>query len=126
MISSCRNVCLLVSIGSLLLSLSVAPGCCKRRVGTREEAVRTDNTAGIERAGVTVTKEVPHSKETIPEIRDREITNPLPAREDTAIHSHKILRPVNDNCERTERTSEDISMKAAWYTLSAGGWFPSP
>lgn len=102
MIPACRNVFLLVSIGSLLLSLSVAPGCCKRCFGTREKAVRTDNTAGTEHAGVTVTKEVPHSKETIPEIRDREMTNPLPARGDTAIHSHKILRTGNDNCMRTE------------------------
>jgi hypothetical protein len=102
MIPACRNVFLLVSIGSLLLSLSVAPGCCNRCFGTREKAVRTDNTAETERAGVTVTKEVPHSKETIPEIRDREMTNPPPAKVDTAIHSHKIPRAGNDNCERTE------------------------
>jgi hypothetical protein len=102
LIPACRNAFLLVSIGSLLLSLSVAPGCCKRCFGTREKAVLTDNTAGIERAGVTVTKEVPHSKETIPEIRGRERTNPLPAREDTAIHSHKIPRAGNDNGMMTE------------------------
>jgi len=102
LIPACRNVFLLVSICSLLLSLSVAPGCCKRCFGTGEEAVRTDNTAGIERAGVTVTKEVPHSKETIHEIRDREMTNPPPAREDTAIHSHKIPRVGKDNDMRTE------------------------
>jgi hypothetical protein len=102
MIPACRNIFLLVSIGSLLLSLSVSPGCCKRCSGTREKAVRTDNTAETERAGVTVTKEIPHSKETIPEIRDREMTNPPPAKVDTAIHSHKIPRAGNDNCERTE------------------------
>lgn len=74
------------------------------RLGTSgvEEAGRTGNTEGIERAGVTVTKEVPHSKETIPEIRDRESANPPPARVDTAIPSHKIPRAGNDNCERTE------------------------
>ena len=102
MIPACRNVFLLVSIGSLLLSLSVAPGCCNRCFGTREKAVLTDNTAGAGPAGVTVTKEVPHSKETIPETRDREMTNPPPAREDTAIHSHKIPRTGNDNVMRTE------------------------
>jgi hypothetical protein len=57
--------------------------------------------AGIEH-GVPVTKEVPHSKETIPEIRDREKTNPLPPRGDTAIHPHKIPRPGNDNEMRSE------------------------
>jgi hypothetical protein len=97
-IPACRKVFLLVSIGILLLSLFVATGCCKRCFGTREEAMRTDNTSGIERAGVTVTMEVPHSKETILEIRDRERTNPLPAREDTAIHSHRIPRAGKDNC----------------------------
>jgi hypothetical protein len=99
---ACRNVSLLISIVSLLLSLSMAPGCCKRCFGTREEAVLTDKTVETERAGVTVTKEVPHSKETIPETRDREMTNPLPSRVDTAIHSHKFPRAGNDNCDRTE------------------------
>ena len=98
MIPAGRNAFLLVSIGSLLLSLSVAPGCCKRCCMTREKAVRTDNTAEAERAGVTVTKEVPHSEETVPEIMDREKTHPLPARGDTAIHSHKIPRGGNENC----------------------------
>jgi hypothetical protein len=102
MIPACRNVFLLVSIGCLLLLLFLTPGCRKRCIGTSEKAVVTDNTAGIERAGVTVTKEVPHSKETIHEIRDREMTNPPPAREDTAIHSHKIPRVGKDNDMRTE------------------------
>jgi hypothetical protein len=102
MIPACRYVFLLVSIASLVLSLSVAPGCCKRCSGTREKAVRTDNTAGTERVGVTVTKEVPHSKETIPEIKDREIGNPPPTRPDTAIHPHTIPRAGNDNGARTE------------------------
>lgn len=92
-----RNIFLLVSIGGLLLSLSVEPGCCKRCCMTREKAVRTDNTAGSEHPGVTVTKEVPHSKETISDIEEREGTNPLPPRGDTAIHSHKIPRSGNDN-----------------------------
>lgn len=102
MIPACRNFFLLISIGSLLLGLSVAPGCCKRRCGTGEKSALVDNTAGIERAGVPVTKEVPHSKETISEIRDREKTNPLPARGDTAIHPHKIPRAGNDNDMRQE------------------------
>jgi len=102
LIPACRNVFLLVSIASLLLSLSVAPGCCNRCVGTREKPAPADNSADSGSVGVTVTKEVPHSKETIPEIRDREMTNPPPAKVDTAIHSHKIPRAGNDNTERTE------------------------
>ncbi len=72
MIPAYRNVFLPVFIGSLLLFLSAAPAVLQPcgRHGS---------------AGVTVTKEVPHSKETIPEIMDRERTNPLPARGDTAI-----------------------------------------
>jgi hypothetical protein len=58
--------------------------------------------AEIERAGVPVTKEVPHSAETIHEIRDREKTSPLPAREDTAIPFHRIPRGGNDNDTRRE------------------------
>ncbi len=59
--------------------------------------VPADNTAVTERGGVPVTKEVPHSEETIPEIRDREMTDPLPPRGDRAIHPHKIPRTGSDN-----------------------------
>ena len=97
MIPACRNVLAPVLLAGLLLSLSVTPACCKRGIGTREQAAGTDNTMGTERAGVTVTKEVPHSKETVPEIMERERTNPLPAREDMAIRSPKIQRTGNDN-----------------------------
>ena len=102
MILACRNVFLLVSIGSLLLSLSVAPGCCKRWCGTGQNAARAENSAGTGSVGATVTKEVPHSKETLSETREREMTNPHPARGDTAIRSHRIPRTGNDDCERTE------------------------
>lgn len=102
MIPACRNIFLLLSIGILLIGLSVAPGCCRRCCGTREKSAKADNTEWIERAGVPMTKEVPHSEETIPEIRDREMVNPLPARGDTAIHSHKIPRAGNDNGMRSE------------------------
>ena len=101
-IPALRKVSLLVSIGGLLLGLSVGPGCGKGWTGTGQDAARAENTAGTGSTGVPVTKEVPHSKETIPEIKDREKTNPLPARGDTAIHSHKIPRAGNDNCGGTE------------------------
>ena len=97
-----RNVFRGICLGSLLLSLSAAPGCCRRCIETREKGAPADNAAGTEHPGVTVTKEVPHSKETISEIRDRERTHPLPARGDKAIHSHKIPRPGTDNGTRTE------------------------
>ena len=99
MIHGFRNGFLLASIGSLLLTLSVAPGCCHRCHGTRENAARTGIGAEAGIAGVKVTKEVPHSKETLSEAMDRERTAPLPPRGDTEMPSHKILRTWNDNCE---------------------------
>ncbi|MCL5884133.1 MAG: hypothetical protein M1377_02070 [Deltaproteobacteria bacterium] len=83
------------AIGALLVSLPVAPACCKRWCGAGQEPAKTENAAGT--VGVTVTKDLPHTKETLPEIRDREKTNPLPPRGDIAVHSHKILRAVSDN-----------------------------
>ena len=97
MVDACRNVIVTILLAGLLLSLSAAPGCCKRGMGTREKAVGTENTAGAGHVGVTVTKDVPHSKETISDIEERERTSPLPARGDTAIHSHKIPRAGSDN-----------------------------
>ena len=82
-----RNVFLPVFTGGLLLFLFATP------VG---------NSAETGSAGVPVTKEAPHSKESIPEIKDRERTNPPPPREDTAIPSHKIPRAWKDNCGSTE------------------------
>ena len=88
MIPACRSAFLPVFLGSVLLFLSAAPGCCHRaRNGS---------------AGVPVTKEVPHSKEAIPEIRERERTDPPPPRGDTEIPSHKVPRPAVDNGGRTE------------------------
>ena len=98
MVPFCRNVFLPVSIAGLLLSLSLAPGCCHRCFGTGEKAATAEAGAEAGTVGVTVTKEVPHSKEAIPDISDRERTAPLPPRGDTEMPSHKILRPVNDNC----------------------------
>ena len=82
-----RNVFLPVLTGSLLLFLSAAPASYSAETGS---------------AGVAVTKEIPHSKESIPVIKDRERTNPPPPRGDTAIPSHKIPRAWKDNCGRTE------------------------
>jgi hypothetical protein len=91
-------------IAGVLLSLAVAPGCCKRGSGPREKA------AGTGRVGVEVTTEVPHSKETIGDIEKRERTNPLPVREDTAIPSHKVHRAAGDNAVPV-RPNDDNTMK---------------
>lgn len=97
MILTGRNALVLASIGGALLSLSLAPGGCRRGIGAGEKAIVTDTTPGAGNVGVTVTKDVPHSRETTREIRDRETTHPLPARGDMAIHSHEIPRPGTDN-----------------------------
>ena len=82
-----RNVFLPVFTGGLLLFLSAAPASYSAETG----------------GGGAVTKEVPHSKESIPEIKDRERTNPPLPRGDTAIPSHKVPRAWKDNnCGRTE------------------------
>ncbi len=94
----CRNGFLLVSIAGLMIFLSVAPGCCHRCLGTGEKAAPAESGAETGTVGVAVTKEVPQSKETLPETRDRERTAPLPPRGDTEMPSHKILRTGNDNC----------------------------
>jgi hypothetical protein len=46
-------------------------------------------------AGRTITQEVPHSTESITDIREREAKEPLPPRGDVAIPSHRIR--LNDN-----------------------------
>jgi hypothetical protein len=61
LIPACRNVFLLLSIGSLLLSLSVATGCCKRCCGPEGKAAQADNSAETGSVGVTVTSPVPHA-----------------------------------------------------------------
>lgn len=99
MIPACRNVFLLVSIAGLLLSLSVTPGCCHRCLGTGEKAAPAGTSAETGSVGVTVTKEVPHSKEAIP---GKDAAMPLPSAGDKAIHSHKVPRTGNDNDMRTE------------------------
>ena len=82
-----RNVFLPVFTGSLLLFLFATPASYGGETGG---------------GGVAVTKEIPHSKESIPEIKDRERTDPPPPRGDTAIPSHKVPRTWKDNCGRTE------------------------
>src|SRR5512134_2261253 len=51
--------------------------------------------AGEPVPGQTVTKEVPHSGESVSEIKEREAREPLPPRGDVAIPSHRILRGDN-------------------------------
>jgi hypothetical protein len=60
-IPALRNVSLLISIGGLLLGLSVAPGCGKRWCGAGQKETRAENTAETGSAGVPVTAPVPHA-----------------------------------------------------------------
>jgi hypothetical protein len=55
--------------------------------------------AGGAVTGKTVTKEVPHSSETVSEIQEREVEEPQPARGDMAMPPHRI-RP-GDNAATT-------------------------
>ncbi len=61
------------------------------------------------REGVTVTKEVPSSKETIEQIRERESTGPPPPREDRAIPSHRI--PRDNNSVQAPESAPDSSIR---------------
>jgi hypothetical protein len=63
--------------------------CSSRRVERTSEVSSSE-------PGVTVTKEVPSSKETIGEIQEREIREPAPPREDRAIPFHRIPRGDNN------------------------------
>ena len=58
--------------------------------------------------GITVTKEVPSSKETVGEIQEQEIKEPPPAR-DRAIPSHRI--PRDNNSVPAPESAPDNSAK---------------
>jgi len=59
------------------------------------EAVPCDAQAGGISSGETVTKEVPHSKESVSDIKEREAGKPPPPRGNAAMPTHRILRGDN-------------------------------
>lgn len=61
------------------------------------------------REGVTVTKEVPSSKETVGEIQERESKEPPRKQQDRAIPFHRI--PRDNNGVQAPETAPDNSVK---------------
>ena len=55
------------------------------------EAATCDAQAGGISSGQTVTKEVPHSSESVSDIKEREAGKPAPPRGNVAIPTHRIL-----------------------------------
>lgn len=89
---------LLIPVIFLLAGFSA---CGSPRVVTtsevhQERPARTDSEATSSQEGVTVTKEVPSSKETIGEIREEEVKETLPPMGDRAIPFHRIPRDDNN------------------------------
>ena len=89
---------LLIPVFFLIAGFSA---CSSPRVVTtsevhQERPARTGGEAATSREGVTVTKEVPSSKETIGEIREEEINEPPAPPKDRAIPFHRIPRGDNN------------------------------
>ncbi len=75
----------------------------------QERPTRIGGEAASSQEGVTVTKEVPSSKETIGEIREEEIKDPPPPQKDRAIPFHRI--PRGDNNMEAPEPAPDNSVK---------------
>lgn len=86
----------------ILLSAIAASAAC-----SRQRPAANANGASS-REGVTVTKEVPSSKETVGEIQERESKESSPVRKDRAIPSHRI--PRDNNSVPAPDTAPDNSM----------------
>jgi hypothetical protein len=80
----------------LLLLIAFLPRHPDSFAGNRSgEAVPCDAQAGGISSGQPVTKEVPHSKESVSDLKEREARKPRPPRGDVAIPTHRIL--LEDN-----------------------------
>jgi hypothetical protein len=75
----------------------------------QEKPARIGDEAAFTQEGVTVTKEVPSSKETIGEIREEEIKEPPAPQEDRVIPFHRI--PRGDNNLPAPESAPDNSVK---------------
>jgi len=83
-----------------LLAVPVLSSCSSTRAGSPTRSspgvAASDNAhTSCPCTGKTVTMEVPHSKETVSDIKEREAMEPLPPRGDVAIPSHRIQRGDN-------------------------------
>lgn len=69
----------------MLFFITWSSACaCRREI--------TTSGSSSSQPGVTVTKEVPSAKETVGEIHEREIREPLPPQEERVIPFHRIPR----------------------------------
>ena len=80
-----------------ILALSACSSTCPvTRTGTSSpEPVSGNTPAAGTGTGKTVTKDVPHSADSVSDIREREAKEPHPPRGDVAIPSHRIPRGDN-------------------------------
>jgi len=83
-----------------LFAVLILSGCSSGRAVTSSEM--TPGSPGLDNArsgepvtGRTITKELPHAKESATDIEQREAKDPLPPRGDVAIPSHRIQRGDN-------------------------------
>ena len=95
-----RGRCLHTAAALTLVAVLVLSACSSSRAVTRRETSSCEPAAENAQAGEPVkgqevTKEVPHSKESISDIKEREAKEPLQPRGDVAIPSHRILRGDN-------------------------------
>ena len=75
----------------LLLQIPFSPLQPASFAGDRSgEAAICDGQAGGTSSGRSVTKEVPHSKDSVSDIKERDAGKPLPPRENVAIPTHRI------------------------------------
>lgn len=80
----------------LLLLIAFLPRHTASFAGNRSgEAAPCDAQAGGISSGQTVTKEVPHLKESVSDLKEREAREPMPPRGNMAIPTHRIL--LEDN-----------------------------
>lgn len=79
-----------------LLIIALLPRPPASFAGDRSGVAATcDAQAGGTSSGKTVTKEVPHSNESVPDLKEREAGKPARPRGDVAIPTHRIL--LEDN-----------------------------
>ena len=79
----------------LFLLISFLPRPPASFAGDRSGAATCDVQAGEISSGQTVTKEVPHSKESVSDLKEREAEKPPAPRGNVAIPTHRIL--LGDN-----------------------------